>query len=143
MPLRLVDSSVWITYLRPKPDPRIVRAIRDALQAGEVAIATPILIEVLSGVRDPLEYEARETDFRALAQVEIDGEAGCIAARIGKALAEAGSMGKTVDLMLAGAAIRSGAELWSLYDDHYEEIHRLLKNRTIRVPGKLVIRWLP
>ena len=143
MPLRLVDSSVWITYLRPKPDPRIVEAIRDALEAGEVAIATPIVIEVLSGIRDPLEYEARETDFRTLTQIAVDGEAGYIAARIGKALADAGNMGKTVDLMLAGAAIRSGAELWSLHDDHYEEIRRLLKNRTIRVPGTFRIRWLP
>ena len=143
MPLRLVDSSVWITYLRPKPDPRLVAAIRDALEAGEVAIATPIVVEVLSGIRDPLEYEARETDFRTLTQIEVDGEAGSIAARIGKALAEAGSMGKTVDLMLAGAAIRTGAELWSLYDDHYEEIRRLLKNRTIRVSGTFRIRWLP
>jgi predicted nucleic acid-binding protein len=143
VPLRLIDSSVWITYLRPKPDPRIVEAIRDALEAGEVAIATPIVIEVLSGIRDPLEYEARETDFRALTQIQIDGEVGYIAARIGKALGEAGSAGKTVDLMLAGAAIRSGAELWSLYDDHYEEIHRLLKKRAIKVSGTFRIRWLP
>jgi predicted nucleic acid-binding protein len=130
-------------YLRPKPDQRIVKAIHDALDAGEVAIATPILIEVLSGIRDPLEYEARETDFRSLAQIAIDGEVGYIAARIAKALAEAGSTGKTVDLMLAGAAIRSGAELWSHYDDHYEEIHRLLKKRSIKVPGTFRIRWLP
>ncbi len=143
MPLRLIDSSVWITYLRPKPAPRIVQAVRDALEAGEAAVATPIVIEVLNGIRDPLEYEARETDFRALPRIEVDGEAGYIAARIGKALAEAGKMGKTVDLMLAGAAIRASAELWSLYDDHYEDIRLLLKHRGIKVPGTLRIRWLP
>jgi predicted nucleic acid-binding protein len=143
VPLRLVDSSVWITYLRPKPDPRIVKAVRDALEAGEAAVATPIVIEVLSGIRDPIEYEARETDFRALTQIEIDGETGYVAARIGKALAEAGNTAKTVDLMLAGAAIRSGAELWSFPDDHYEDIQLLLKNRALKVPGTLRIRWLP
>jgi len=100
VPLRLIDSSVWITYLRPEPDPRIVEAISDALEAREVAIATPIVIEVLSGIREPLECEARETDFRALTQIQIDGEVEYIAAGIGKALAETGSAGKTVDLML-------------------------------------------
>lgn len=141
--LRLVDSSVWITYLRPKPDPRIVRAVRDALEAGEAAVASPIVIEVLSGIGDSLEYEARESDFRALSHLEIDGETGYIAARIGRALAAAGSRGNTVDVMLAGAAIRSGAELWSLRDDHYQKIHRLLKDRAVKVPGPFLIRWLP
>ncbi len=143
MPLRLIDSSVWISYLRPKPDARIVKAVRDALEAGEATVATPIVIEVLSGIRDPLEYEARETDFRALTHIEIDGEAGYLAARIGRALAEAGTRGNTVDLMLAGAAIRSGAELWSLHDAHYQNIHRLLKARAIKVPGRFHVRWLP
>jgi len=46
-------------------------------------------------------------------------------------------------MALAGTAIRSGAELWSLDDDHYEEIHRLLKKRAIKVSGTFRIRWLP
>ncbi len=143
MPLRLIDSSVWIAYLRPKPDPRIVKEVRVALGDGEAAIATPILIEVLSGIRDPHEYRVREADFRALPQIEIDGETGFIAARIGKGLAEVGKTGKTVDLMLAGAVIRAGAELWSLPDDHYQDIQSLLKRGDIKAPGAFRIRWLP
>ncbi len=143
MPLRLIDSSVWIAYLRPKPDPRIVKAVRVALGAGEAAVATPILIEVLSGFRDPHEYPVREADFRSLPQIEIDGETGYIAARIGKGLAEVGKTGKTVDLMLAGAVIRAGAELWSLPDDHYRDIQSLLKRGDIKVPGAFRVRWLP
>lgn len=143
MPLRLIDSSVWITYLRPGPDPRIVKEVRGALDTGEAAVATPILVEVLSGIRDPQEYSVREADFRALPQVEVDGEAGYIAARIGKGLAEAGKTGKTVDLLLAGAAIRSGVELWSLPDDHYKDIQSLLKRGKVKVAGAFRIRWLP
>ncbi len=143
MPLRLIDSSVWVTYLRPGPDPRIVKEVRGALDTGEAAVATPILVEVLSGIRDPHEYSIREADFRALPQVEVDGEAGYIAARIGKGLAEVGKTGKTVDLLLAGAAIRAGAELWSLPDDHYRDIQSLLKRGDVKVPAVLRIRWLP
>ncbi len=143
MPLRLIDSSVWVTYLRPGPDPRIVKEVRGALDAGEAAVATPILVEVLSGIRDPREYSIREADFRALPQVEVDGEAGYIAARIGKGLAEVGKTGKTVDLLLAGAAIRAGAELWSLPHDHYKDIQSLLKRGEVKVAGAFRIRWLP
>jgi len=142
LPLRLIDSSVWITYLRPGPDPRIVKEVRGALDTGEAAIATPILVEVLSGIRDPHEYSIREADFRALPQVEVDGEAGYIAARIGKELAEVGKAGKTVDLLLAGAAICAGAELWSLPDDHYRDIQSLLKRGEVKVAGAFRIRWL-
>ena len=139
----MIDSSVWIAYLRAKPDPRIAKAVHVALGDGEAAIATPILIEVLSGIRDPHEYRVREADFRALPQIEIDGETGFIAARIGKGLAEVGKTGKTVDLMLAGAVIRAGAELWSLPDDHYQDIQSLLKRSDMKVPGAFRIRWLP
>jgi predicted nucleic acid-binding protein len=143
LPLRLIDSSVWVTYLRPGPDPRIVKEVRGALDTGEAAVATPILVEVLSGIRDPHEYSIREADFRALPQVEVDGEAGYIAARIGKGLAEVGKTGKTIDLLLAGAAIRAGAELWSLPDEHYRDIQSLLKRSEVKVAGAFRIRWLP
>lgn len=141
--LRLIDSSVWITYLRPGPDPRIVKEVRRALAAGEAAVATPILVEVLSGIRDPHEYSVREADFRALPHVEVDGEAGYIAARIGKELAEIGKTGKTVDLLLVGSAIRAGAELWSRPDDHYRDVQALLKRGKVKVAGPFRIRWLP
>jgi len=143
LPLRLIDSSVWITYLRPGPDPHIVKEVRGALTTGEAAVATPILVEVLSGIRDPHEYSIREADFRSLPEVEVDGEAGYIAARIGKGLAAVGKTGKTVDLLLAGAAIRAGAELWSLPDDHYRDIQSLLKRGEIKVGGTFRVRWLP
>lgn len=141
--LRLIDASVWITYLRPAPDPRIVKEVRRALATGEAAVATPILVEVLSGIRDPHEYSVREADFRSLHHVEVDGEASYIAATIGKGLAEAGKTGKTVDLLLAGSAIRAGAELWSLPDDHYRDVQALLKRGEVKVARSFRIRWLP
>jgi predicted nucleic acid-binding protein len=143
VPFRLIDSSVWIAYLRPRPDPQIVDAVRSALAAGEVAIAAPIVIEVLSGIRDSQEYEAREADFRAVPRVDTSGQASYIAARIGRALAEKGKRGTTVDLLLAGAAIEAGAELWSLPDDHFDDIRSLLKRGDVKVQGPFRLRWLP
>lgn len=143
MPFRLIDSSVWIAYLRPKPDPQIVEAVRGALAAGEAAIATPIVIEVLSGIRDSREYVAREADFRAIPRLDTGPEAPYIAARIGRALAEKGKRGTTVDLLVAGAAIEADAELWSLPDEHFDEIRLLLKRGDVKVHGVFNLRWLP
>jgi len=140
--LRLIDSSVWIEYLRPRPDTRVVRAVHSALTAGEAAVATPIVVEILSGIRDAREYSTRESELRSLHHIPVNGEAGYIAARIGQALADAGTMGTTVDLMLAGAAISAGAELWSLRDEHYERIQALISRGDVRVPGPLRIKWL-
>ncbi len=128
--------------MRPRPTTRVVRAVHAALTAGEVAVATPIVVEILSGVRDTQEYSAREAELRALQHIPVDGETGYIAARIGQALADAGKMGKTVDLLLAGAAIRTGAELWSLRDEHYEDIQALVNRGELRVPVPFRIRWL-
>lgn len=143
MPLRLIDSSVWISFLRPGPDPRIIRAVRRALSMGEAAVAAPIVVEVLSGIRDPDEYRVREEDFRALRSVAVDGEAAYLAAWIGEALASTGKPGKTVDLLLAGAAIHVGAELWSLADQHFREIRALTDRGRVPVPGPFHLVFFP
>jgi predicted nucleic acid-binding protein len=142
VPIRLIDSSVWIEYLRPRPRPNVVRAVRAALAADEAAVAAPIIVEVLSGIRDGREYSAREAELRALHHVSVDGDASYIAARVGRALADAGKMGKTVDLMLAGAAISTGAELWSLRDEHYGDVLTVVKRVAPHIPGAFRVRWL-
>ena len=137
MPLRLVDSSVWVEYLRPQPDPRIVAALQEVLAADEVAVAAPIVVEILSGIRNPQEYAEREEDFRALPWIALDGEPTCVAARLGAALAASGQKGRTVDLLLAGAAIASGAELWALPEEHFAAMRRLIQRGRVSVPAPL------
>lgn len=143
MPLRLIDSSVWISFLRPRPHPRLVRGVRRALATGEAATAAPIIVEVLSGIRDADEYAMREEEFHSLRTVAIDGEAAFLGARIGEGLARMGKMSKTVDVFLAAAAIHIDAELWSLVDDHFKEIQTLINDGDVRVPRPLRLLFLP
>jgi predicted nucleic acid-binding protein len=143
LPLRLIDSSVWISYLRPRPDDRLVASVRAALRSREAAVAAPVVTEVLAGVRDAAEYAARQTDFRALTHVPIDGDVADTAATIGRALADAGRKSNTIDLLLAAAAIHADAELWSLEDVHFEDIRRTLRIPAMQGIGPLRVRWLP
>ncbi|MGQ0551009.1 MAG: PIN domain-containing protein [Armatimonadota bacterium] len=143
MPLRLIDSSVWISFLRPNPHPRLVRAVRRALASGEAATAAPIVVEVLSGIRNADEYAVREEEFRSLRSAAVDGEAAFLGARIGEGLARAGKMSKTVDVLLAAAAIHSNAELWSLADEHFKEIQTLIAGGEVRVPRPFRLLFLP
>ncbi|HEV2282927.1 MAG TPA: PIN domain-containing protein [bacterium] len=140
--LRLIDSTVWIAYLRPRPDAPLVAAVRRALENDEGAIAAPVVAEVLAGIRDPSEHVIREADFKALPHVAVDGDVGYTAARIGRALNAAGRRGNTIDLLLAAGAIHAGAELWSLPERRYEEIRRILMTPDLRRIGALHIRWL-
>lgn len=143
MALRLIDSSVWIAFLRPRPDPRLVRAVRRALMEREAAVAAPVVVEVLSGIRNRDEYLQREQDFRTLPMVAVDGEAAFLAARIGEALAETGKAGKTVDLLLAGAAITASAEIWSLPDEHFRRIQLAIERINVRDIKPLRLAFLP
>ena len=139
--LRLIDSSIWISYLRPKPNAALVAAVRLALEKDEGAIAAPIVAEVLAGIRHPSEYALRESDFKALPHIAVDGDAGYTAARIGRALSAAGRRGNTIDTLLAAGAIHAGAELWSLPESHYEGIRKILRTPELRHIGLLQVRW--
>lgn len=143
MPFRLIDSSVWISFLRPRPHPRLIRAVRRALATGEAATAAPVVVEVLSGIRDADEYTMREEEFRSLRTIAIDGEAAFLGACIGEGLARTGKLSKTVDVLLAGAAIQSNAELWSLVDDHFKEIQALINSGEVSVPRPFRLFFLP
>ncbi len=143
MPLRLIDASVWVAFLRPRPAPELVDTVRRALEDDEAATAAPVVVEVLSGIRDRQEYAARDEDFRNLHTLPIDGEGAYVAARIGAALARTGNTAKTVDLLLAGAAITAGAELWSLPDAHFGAIARATARGQIRDVAPLRVVFLP
>jgi predicted nucleic acid-binding protein len=113
------------------------------LTEREAAVAAPVVVEVLSGIRDRDEYLQREQDFRTLPVVTVDGEAAYLAAQIGEALARTGKVGKTVDLLLVGAAITANAELWSLPDEHFRQIQLAIEHVGAHGIKPLRLAFLP
>lgn len=117
-----VDTSVWIEFFRGRNQP-LVKRLREQLELDQVALAAPVRIEILAGVRVhevprlrralsalPLFYPTRDTWIRA-EQWAIKGAAS--GRRFG--------MG---DLVIGSLATERGALVWSL-DSDFREMARL------------------
>lgn len=112
----LVDSSVWINYLR---DIRLVQVdILDRLIGSEpIGTADIVLAEVLQGTRNPRAFERARILLTLLPIIDIGGAAIAVqAARNFQALRARGiTVRKTIDTLIATRCIMDGYPL--LYSD--------------------------
>ena len=111
--LSLVDTSVWVHYLRDIPDPAT-----DALDAmlghepATVATCAPVLMELrLTG--DDLARRKIERTLSGLPAINLEPDADFeLAADIYRAVRRGGNTVRSiVDCLIAAVAHRSGAEL--------------------------------
>ena len=106
--LVLIDTSIWIEALRPDGFASCREAVARFAAAGRAATCDVVLTEVLRGARN--ESQAREWahGLLALRVLSADG-LGVVAARIGRAVREAGASPPLGDLLIAAVALRHGA----------------------------------
>lgn len=113
----LVDSSVWIDYLRGR---RSIEAdlLDRALQTSAPLLGDLILTEVLQGVRDDAQYRTLRSRLLELPFTEIGGrDVALAAADHYRALRARGvTPRKTIDLLIATHCIVYGLEL--LHSNH-------------------------
>ena len=113
----LVDSSVWIAYLRGyrtlATTKLEVMAARQPLLIGDL-----ILLEVLQGARDDAHAERIQRELRRYEIVSLlDADLARVAARNYRRLRELGiTIRKTVDIIIGTFCIEHGHAL--LHDDH-------------------------
>lgn len=117
----LVDSSLWVDFLRPDPPSAVRIALTRALTADRVCTVPIVIAEVAQGAPDEEALVELLETFSALHQLTLDGETGGIAARIGFALRRRGHPVPMTDLLIAATAIREKCELWHR-DHHFETI---------------------
>jgi predicted nucleic acid-binding protein len=128
--LVLIDTSVWIRYLRRDPDAEIVRRVREWLTAGQAATTPIIQIELLQATRTQAEFDQLSATLEALHPLAPDMAAWRLAARNAFMLRRAGVPIPTTDLLIATMAQQAQAELAHL-DQHYELAAGPLALRTI------------
>ena len=108
----LVDSSVWIDFLRTDQTPEVAR-LEDLIGNQHLAIGDLMLTEVLQGIPAERDFEHARRIFSAFPVVTIVDEAVALeAARNYRKLRALGvTVRKTIDTLIATRCIMDGHEL--------------------------------
>jgi predicted nucleic acid-binding protein len=125
----LVDSSVWIRFLRKGTPPNIRVRIDDLLKRGMVSTNGLLKVEILGGAHSEQEFEEYSARFDALHQLTIDDNTWHAAARLGYELRRRGLTCLTADLIIAASAIAHEAVL--VHAD--ADFDRIAANSELRV----------
>ena len=100
----LIDSSLWIEYLRPKGSKTIKARVREALQREEALTCGIVIVELLRGARVEKDYLDLQDSMFSLPMVLMDEPVFERAARWGFELDRKGKLVSTTDLLIASAA---------------------------------------
>jgi predicted nucleic acid-binding protein len=119
----LLDSSVWICYLRPNGWEDLKTAVQQALVAEQVYTCWVVTAEILIGARDERGFTQLFNMLRVLREISLTGQVWEAAARMGYALRRQGITVPLPDLLIAQAAIDGDLVLWHV-DEHYERLRR-------------------
>lgn len=109
----LVDSSVWIEYLRPKGSPNVKERVRTILQKEEMISCGIIVVEILRGAKNEKDFESLKESLMSLPQIPIDDTVIERASRWGFLLDRKGKVVSTTDLIIASAAYKKARLLHS------------------------------
>mgnify|MGYP000117921209 CR=1 FL=1 len=125
----LLDTSIWVRYLRRGGDREIKAEVKRILSAERVFTCWVVKAELLVRARDDEAFERLSADLEALEEVPITPEVWLEAARLGYTLRRGGLNVPLPDLLIAQAAIAGELQLWHA-DEHFEYIKQLVPLET-------------
>jgi len=103
----LIDSSVWIEYLRADGSPKVKERVRALLQRDEAASCAIVAVEILRGAKNKSDFNKLYDSLFSLPQIPIDEEVIKRASRWGFELDRKGKVVSTTDLIVASSAYRN------------------------------------
>ena len=112
----LVDTSVWVAYLR-SPNSASARELQALLDRGEVVVTGVIMAEIVQGARTASQETTLGSRLRRLPYAELD-RAGWL--RVGSLSRELKAQGRVMglpDLSIAVAALQGGHAVYTLDAD--------------------------
>ena len=118
----LVDTSVWIDFIRNEP--KAVQVLSILGKTGRVVICGQILQEVLQGSRDERAFQKLEKEMRIWTAEQEQPEDFVEAARIFARLRWKGVTIPPTDCLVAAIAMRRKFQLLA-YDDDFDHIANL------------------
>lgn len=117
--LVLVDTSVWIPFLRKSPPPAVKDEVEHLLAENRVAIFPMIRLELLGGTKSLNEFNRLKSRLDALHQIPADEASWEAAARLSVNLRQQGKVIPYTDILIASATILANALLLHA-DRHFD-----------------------
>lgn len=115
----LIDSAVYIDWLRNRIDPR--EQLLETLQEGRLYNCGVVRAEVLRGIKNEAVYLGMEAFFDIIPEVPTDAKLWRNVSSMAWRLQREGKSPPLTDLVIAMSALRTGATLISP-DAHFEDI---------------------
>jgi predicted nucleic acid-binding protein len=104
----LIDSSVWIEYLRPKGSKKVKDRVREILQREEAVSCGVVVVEILRGAKNEKDFQSLHDSLTSLPQIPVDNSVIERASKWGFLLDRKGKTVSTTDLLIAAAAYKNG-----------------------------------
>jgi len=103
--LVLIDTSVWVPFLRKSPPPTVKNEVDLLLAEDRVAIFPMIRLELLGGTKSTKEFERLGSRLDALHQIPIGDANWDTAAELAFRLRQRGKAIPYTDILIGSAAI--------------------------------------
>jgi predicted nucleic acid-binding protein len=107
----LIDACVWSLLLRRKPsatlsdeEQQMVMLLSDAIRTGRAVLIGPIRQEILSGIKEPAQYEKLRTILRSYPDLPLTTSDFEEAARLFNVCRSWGIQCGAVDILLCAVA---------------------------------------
>ena len=123
----VVDSSVWIEYLRT-PDSQHGRALDSLLDRKEALVTGVVIAEVVQGVRSAQQRTAVADYLLRLPYSDLSKEGWSHAGELAYQMRRQGQTPGLADLAIATVAIEGGHELYTL-DADFQRVPGLTLHR--------------
>ncbi len=119
----LVDTSVWVHYLRGK-NPELLTLMRRLIDTQRVVLCGAVLSELLAGIRAEKDRNILNQTLDALEYIEVTRETWMLAGQIASSLRNRGTVIPLTDLIFAALALENDIEVLTT-DAHFKYIPRL------------------
>ena len=119
----LVDTSIWSLALRRSraqisdAEKKITSNLLDFIQDGRARLIGAIRQELLSGIRDPAQFEQLKTHLRAFPDEPLSTDDYEEAARWSNQCRSSGITGTGTDFLICATAIARGWQIFTRDDD--------------------------
>jgi len=122
----LLDNSAWVRLVRGAAPRDRAKAIAEQMEAGELAVCLPFLLEAGYSARSAADRRALMTRFDPLPRVPLDPDVERLALHTQRELAEVGHHRlPPLDLLIAACAHRAEAGVL-----HYDRDYDLIAQHT-------------